>query len=174
MTRQANSSTSWLVITQVGSRGAARIGTQKRRREAELCRSHRYGAVLAACPAVASDRALRVLIIDDDDSVRELLVDFMWSLGHEPTIAVDGREGVTRFKLERPDAVITDLVMPGLNGWDVVTRIRSMDARAAIVVVSGGASKIDVERARTESVPLLHKPVRLAELEAALRSIVDA
>ena len=123
---------------------------------------------------MASDKALRVLIIDDDESVRELFVDFMWSLGHEPTVAVDGREGVARFKLDCPDAVITDLVMPGLNGWDVVTHIRSMNERAAIVVVSGGASKIDVERARTESVPLLHKPVRLTELEAALRSVVNA
>jgi PleD family two-component response regulator len=51
---------------------------------------------------VSSGKPLRVLIIDDDDSVRELLVDFMWSLGHEPTIAVDGREGVTRFEREAP------------------------------------------------------------------------
>jgi CheY-like chemotaxis protein len=121
---------------------------------------------------VTLQKALKILIIDDDDSVRELLVDVMWSLGHEPTIAVDGREGVTRFKLDRPDAVITDLAMPGLNGWDVVTHIRHEDARAAIVVISGGASMVDVERARTESIPLLHKPVRLAELEAALRSVV--
>lgn len=115
-----------------------------------------------------------MLIVDDDDSVRELLVDFMWSLGHEPSVAVDGRDGVTRFEADRPDAVITDLVMPGLNGWDVVAHIRRIDSRAAIVVVSGGASKHDVERARMESVPLLHKPLRLAELDGALRSVVNA
>jgi CheY-like chemotaxis protein len=147
---------------------------EKRCDGGRLRRRPRHGSLLAYSASVSSHKALRVLIIDDDDFVRELLVDFMWSLGHEPSIAVDGREGVARFEMDRPDAVITDLVMPGLNGWDVVTHIRRMDARAAIVVVSGGASKLDVERARAESVPLLHKPLRLAELEAALRSVVSA
>ena len=115
-----------------------------------------------------------MLIVDDDDSVRELLVDFMWSLGHEPLTAVDGADGVARFEDDRPDAVITDLAMPGMNGWEVVNRIRVLDSRAPIVIVTGGASKADVERARAYSVPLLHKPVRLADLEAALRGVLES
>jgi CheY-like chemotaxis protein len=118
--------------------------------------------------AVCAVRSLKVLIIDDDDSVRDLLVDFMWSLGHEPTTARDGREGVARFESDRPEIVITDLVMPGLSGWEVVTLIRGIDAGARIIVISGGATRADVERAWDEAVPLLHKPVRLTELETAL------
>ncbi len=117
---------------------------------------------------VSETRSLKVLIIDDDTSVGDLLAEFVQVLGHESSVVPDGREALERFTRERYDVVISDLVMPVLSGWEVVERLRRLDPRMPVIVLSGGATRVDVQHARRQHVLLLHKPIRLGELDAAL------
>lgn len=112
---------------------------------------------------------LRVLIIDDDPSVRELLRDVVQFLGHEVEMAADGYEGLALFDPERHDVVVTDLQMPGLTGWDVIDRLRMLHGDVRVVIVTASATSATVERARLAHIPVVHKPVRIDELQAALR-----
>lgn len=106
----------------------------------------------------------RVLLIDDDASVREVLSDALQFLGHEVSVAADGRAGLDLFARERYDVVVTDLSMPELSGWDVIERVREADPAIPLVIITGAATDEDIERARQARIPVLRKPVRLEDL----------
>lgn len=116
---------------------------------------------------------LRVLVIDDELWVRNVLRDYLLFMGHQVDTANDGDAGVALFERDRHDAVITDLMMPGLSGWGVVERVRGLDPRTRVIIVTGAATGGEVERARGANVLLLHKPVRLADLAAAVTPASD-
>lgn len=77
----------------------------------------------------------RILIVDDQPSIRDILVRQMRSLGHETIEAANGQEAIERVAAERPDLVLLDIEMPLMDGFDVLGRLRSQDATADIPVV---------------------------------------
>jgi CheY-like chemotaxis protein len=79
----------------------------------------------------------KVLVIEDDATFRELLCLMLQSAGYETLEAQDGTKGVARFAGERPDIVITDLVMPEQEGIETIQQIREIDARLPIIAISG-------------------------------------
>ncbi len=109
-----------------------------------------------------------MLIIDDEPYVRDVLRDLLGFMGHTVDTAADGDEGLRLFERGRHQLVITDLVMSGPSGWDVIERVRRVDPGVRLIILSGGATGDDVMRARTASVPLLSKPVHIVALEAAV------
>jgi len=100
----------------------------------------------------------RVVVIDDNAAVRGVLCELLELLGLEVHEAATGPEGL----------VVTDLVMPGMTGWDVVTAARRRVPLPAVVVVSGSATDQDLERARVLEVPFVAKPIQLEDLEGAV------
>jgi len=80
----------------------------------------------------------KVLVIDDDKAVRELVRRMLESGGHSVIEASDGLEGVKVFKQETPDVVVTDIVMPNADGLDVIRRILDIRPKAKIIAMSGG------------------------------------
>lgn len=79
----------------------------------------------------------RILIIDDDDSFREMLVFALKRLGHLVTEASDGEAGVRLFRQDPPDIVITDLVMPHKEGLETITDLRKVSPETPIIAMSG-------------------------------------
>lgn len=80
----------------------------------------------------------RVLIIDDDEQVRALLIEILERAGYEVTEAVNGAEGL-KFYRDRPtDLVITDLVMPEKEGVETIMEMRRDFPNVRIVAISGG------------------------------------
>ena len=67
----------------------------------------------------------KVLVVDDDSSLRELLTDYLGRLGHEVSGAPDGQAALRQLADPPPDIVLLDVTMPGLNGWQTLTRIRA-------------------------------------------------
>lgn len=110
-----------------------------------------------------------MLLIDDDASVRESIVELLRFLGHHVEEASSGAEGIALFDHRRHDVVVTDLRMPGLSGWDVVEQVRRIDPDARVVLCTASATSVVIERARLAEVPVVFKPIRLAELQAVLR-----
>jgi len=80
-------------------------------------------------------RVARVLIIDDDSDIRDAVTEVLSFEGHEVFGAAEGEQGLVRCRQVRPDLVLLDLMMPGMNGWDFLKALRREEAIAGIPVV---------------------------------------
>jgi CheY-like chemotaxis protein len=81
----------------------------------------------------------KVLVIDDDGLVRDTIVRILARKGYDVIVATDGRRGVQMFCRERPDLVITDIIMPEKEGLETIREIRAVCSDAKIIAISGGA-----------------------------------
>ena len=111
----------------------------------------------------------RLLVIDDEPAVGEVLSECLSLLGYDVEAARDGADGLARLARERFDLVVTDLRMPYLDGWDVLESARAITPGMPVIMVTGAAEDEDLERARAQGVRLLAKPFTLQELKAAVR-----
>jgi CheY-like chemotaxis protein len=84
----------------------------------------------------------KVLVIEDDDDVRRLLVQLLKPMGAEVVLAEDGEEGVLRAKECAPDLILLDILMPKLDGIQTLLKLREQEAlsKTPIVVLTGNAS----------------------------------
>jgi len=78
----------------------------------------------------------RMLIVDDEPSVRDVLRDYFVERGYIVIAAADGREALAAFARERPDVVLLDMRMPGLDGLTVLRRLREADPDVAVIMVT--------------------------------------
>jgi len=80
----------------------------------------------------------RILLIDDDDLVRRALRHVMVKNGHTVIEAANGKEGLDLFKSAQADLVITDIVMPGKEGTEVLIELRKKTPPVKVIAISGG------------------------------------
>ncbi|MGX9426378.1 MULTISPECIES: sigma-54-dependent transcriptional regulator [Bradyrhizobium] len=112
-----------------------------------------------------------VLIVDDDAALREGLAEALSDLGHTPQTASSGREGLAALS-ETVDAVLLDLKMPGMDGIEVLRRIRSHESPPAVVVLTAFASAENtIEAMRLGAFDHLTKPIGRDELKALLERL---
>jgi two-component system capsular synthesis sensor histidine kinase RcsC len=116
----------------------------------------------------------RVLVIDDELVLRALIHDMLSVCGYQADVAADGPTAISRFKQQRYDAVITDLVMPGMDGFQVASALRTIDPAVKIIMLTGSAPEMTARRARETGVTLLHKPIALGQLKAAVDAACGA
>ena len=90
----------------------------------------------------------RVLIVEDDPDLLVVLRVNLTAMGVEPILAGDGRTAISRIEAERPDAVILDVMLPGIDGWSVLEDLHAMGDPVPIVVCSAKKDIQDMERAR--------------------------
>src|SRR5262245_18665294 len=84
----------------------------------------------------AMDQEPRLLLVDDNAVVRDMLVGFVASLGYRADPAASGQEALDLFDRGAYGMVLTDLIMPGMNGWDVLAALRQRDPTIPIVIVT--------------------------------------
>ena len=80
----------------------------------------------------------RILIIDDEDELRSMLRRMLEQAGHEVTEAVNGAEGIQLYERDRPDLIITDIIMPEKEGVETIIALRQADPNLPIIAISGG------------------------------------
>ena len=80
----------------------------------------------------------KILVIDDDVVVRTAMVQFLEDLGYDVVSAEDGQRGMRLFRNEKPDLVITDIIMPEQEGIQTIAEIRRERPDAKVIAVSGG------------------------------------
>lgn len=119
----------------------------------------------------------RILLVDDDDEVRTVTSEMIGELGYRIETVATGEEALARMRVERFDLLITDVLMPGMNGVELARRTRTLDADLPILFSSGYADvQMFGEELSDESV--LKKPFRIAEaarrIEAALETGVGS
>ena len=95
-------------------------------------------------PARFAASALRILVIDDDDEVREVVAEMLAAQGHRVLQASGGREGLALLEAgEKMDLVLTDLGMPGVTGWDVARAVRARWPGLPVGMLTGWGEQID-------------------------------
>jgi DNA-binding response OmpR family regulator len=81
-----------------------------------------------------------ILLIEDDDNLRKMIAAGLTHQGHAVHQAADGADGLRLLKANHIDAVVTDIVMPNMDGLEVAKKIRAAFPNIAIVAISGGAA----------------------------------
>jgi CheY-like chemotaxis protein len=107
----------------------------------------------------------RILVIDDEAPIAQLLEDALGGVGHTVEIAGSGREGLDLAARSEFDLVMTDLGMPDMSGWEVATKIRSERPDTPVILVTGWGSTLspeDVQRCGISAV--VHKPFEIQEV----------
>ena len=109
----------------------------------------------------------RILVIDDDVAVRDVLADILRSGAHDVVAVSSGAEGLELFDADRFDVVFTDLGMPGMNGWEVAQGVKAASPRTPVGLITGWGATIDESELRTKGVDLIvAKPFRFDEVLA--------
>ncbi|MDQ5984752.1 MAG: Sensor histidine kinase RcsC [Syntrophus sp. SKADARSKE-3] len=108
-----------------------------------------------------------VLVVDDNDYNRMVLIDMLKPLDFQILEAQDGRDSVEKAKTFRPDVILMDLRMPVMNGYEAVREIRKFSELDNIVIIAISASVFDIDRKASMVAgcnAFVHKPVRMKEL----------
>jgi len=147
-----------------------------------------FRVYLPECPSgeesreTAAETVLRhgqgkVLLVDDQEPVREVARDMLQALGYEVVVASDGLEGVERYRelWAGIDLVIVDMVMPNLSGGDCYRRIKEINPEARVVLSSGYTLEGTIQDVMNEGiVAFIQKPYRLEELSRVVDKAMSA
>jgi CheY-like chemotaxis protein len=115
-----------------------------------------------------------VLIIDDEDFVRETLSEMLKVLSHKVVLAESGREAFERMAAHSFDLVFTDLSMPEMDGWEVAREIRRRSPDTSIILVTGygkGTAPPSGEANLVDSV--IGKPFDFSQIEQTIAKVMD-
>jgi len=128
-----------------------------------------------AGPAGRSQR-LRAVVVDDNVDAAESLADLLRMLGHEVQVAHDGPEGLATARAVRPDVVLLDIGLPGMNGYEVARRLRSDPEFSALLVAVSGYGR-DEDRRLSREAGIEHhfvKPIDFRSLLSLFESLCAA
>jgi two-component system cell cycle response regulator DivK len=116
--------------------------------------------------------AKRILVVEDDTDNRRIVVKVLTVEGYEVLEATDGRSALATARKEHPDLIIMDLAMPGLDGWQAATQLKS-DPKVAdipIIALTAFAMRGDEEKAREAGCDgYLSKPCRPQTIREVVR-----
>jgi len=112
----------------------------------------------------------RILIVDDDAAIRATLAQQLTSRDYDITSAAGGAEGIDRFRIDPPDLVLTDLAMPGTDGFELIRRIRAMSSVPILVLSVRGGDSDKVRALDLGADDYVVKPFSIVELLARVRS----
>lgn len=115
----------------------------------------------------------RLLVIDDDAALVELLQSYLSAQGYEVVTAVNGRQGLRQFYETRPDLVLLDVTMPEMDGWETLRRLREL-SDVPIIMLTVRGEEADVLRGFTLGADdYVTKPFSFAELGARVRAVLS-
>ena len=116
----------------------------------------------------------KVLLVDDSAMARRSVRQMLEADGYAVVEAEDGMTALERYFLEKPDLVLLDLVMKGMNGLDVLEKLRLMDPAARVIVVSADVQHSSRELARDAGASaFVIKPVSRPEILKAVADVLE-
>jgi CheY-like chemotaxis protein len=115
----------------------------------------------------------RILIVDDDHITRNLMNDLLSVMGYQVTLASNGFEGLECIRKDKYDLVITDLEMPGIDGWNLASKVKQSLPDMPVMMVTGQDKK-SIEKKLTNSAVdvAMFKPFRIKEMTETVNSIL--
>jgi len=115
---------------------------------------------------------IRVLVVDDDKTLLRFLKEYLEREGYEVFIAERGLKGLRIFYDERPDLVVLDVMMPGMDGWEACARIRELSGIPIIMLTAKAAESDKLRGFKLGVDDYVTKPFSLEELSARMRAIL--
>ena len=119
------------------------------------------------------EAARKILIIDDDPTVRSVVSEMLSMLGHEVSTADSGEKGLRIFFKNNFDVVVSDYEMPGMNGVALSTRIKAWSPSTLVVLITGAGKEIILSQKASSVDRILFKPFNLSEIDKTIRSLSD-
>lgn len=120
----------------------------------------------------SSSGRLRVLVVDDEPTITETLVEILNGEGFDAIAASDGKSAISSAQSFSPDVVISDVVMPGVNGVELGVQLRKLLPKCRVILFSGQTATVDLlrdARAHGHEFEIVPKPVRPEALIAMIR-----
>ena len=118
---------------------------------------------------------VKILVIDDDKAMRDVLFDMLSLDGYEVILADDGNLGIERFRNDSPDLVITDILMPKMDGLEVVELLKSEQPDVPVIVASGTTDLNLIEEAvHQHANRILKKPFEVDQLLDSVAELLGA
>ncbi len=117
---------------------------------------------------------VRILLVEDEASVRDAVARILANYGHEVVAAADGPEGLLYFKRGGFDIVMTDLGLPGPSGWEVAKAVREISPDTPVVLLSGwDVSPGDKDLKESGVARVLAKPVSVKDMLMVITELVS-
>ncbi|MCE5264257.1 MAG: sigma-54 dependent transcriptional regulator [Deltaproteobacteria bacterium] len=117
----------------------------------------------------------RILVVDDDHSMRLALSESLESCGYDIAAAENGREAVALFKNGKFDLVVTDMKMPGMTGIDVLRVVKDLAPDVPVILITAyGTVGTAVEAMKEGAAEFIMKPFSLDDLEAVVKHVLDS
>ncbi len=114
----------------------------------------------------------KILIVDDSPIVREQMKVFLDANGHETVEAESGEQGLQRYQDSKPDIVVCDFSMPGMNGLEMIRNLRSMDRKIPVFMLTTEASPTQMEEGRrVGTTAWMVKPFKPRALLAGIKKV---
>lgn len=118
-----------------------------------------------------------ILIVDDDIDLRRVIERMLMIKGHQVYSAGNGKSAIAIVERQPIDLVLSDILMPDMDGYELIAALRNRPVPPRIIAMSGGSGRLDVAYllrvARSMKVDkLLEKPLKLADIEAAIAEVL--
>ena len=123
-------------------------------------------------PVVSLDRALQILVVEDDPEIQRLLEMILTMDGHSVSLAGNGREGLEKFQRDHFDLVITDHAMPEMNGDQLASAVKKMSRNKPVLMLTGFADLMDENPVSSDVDLVIGKPFTVAEIQDALVRLI--
>ena len=114
----------------------------------------------------------KVLIVEDDSNIAELLHLYLEKEGFETAVASDGGKGVELFRSFQPDLVLLDIMLPVLDGWGVLKKIREHDRTPVIMLTAKGETNDKVKGLESGADDYVVKPFEMKEVLARIHAVL--
>jgi CheY-like chemotaxis protein len=122
-----------------------------------------------------SPRTVRVLVVDDSEVIRALVAMMLHTAGYTVLLAENGREALAQLRENAVEVVVTDMIMPEMDGLELIAALRTLRPELPVIAMSGGSDKSDSCLARAKELgarSALAKPFQVQQmLEAVARAL---
>ena len=116
--------------------------------------------------------ALKILIVEDDRNIADLLRLYLEKEGYEVVIALDGLKGLEKFRQEQPALVLLDVMLPGMDGWGVCRSIRSESKTPIIMLTAKSETEDKVAGLKQGADDYITKPFEMKEVLARIEAVL--
>jgi len=126
-------------------------------------------------PEVQKRRGARILVIDDEESVRSVLSRILTRVKYQVNVAESGEEGIRLFREKEYDMVLTDLGMPGMSGWDVCREVKKIRPRIPVGLITGWGNEVGEEKMKEVDLDfLISKPFDFNQILSTVAKTMES
>lgn len=110
----------------------------------------------------------KILVVDNELEILNVLQDVLSILGYTPVVVTSGRDALKIFEKGKFSLVITDMVMPDINGLDLLKKIKELDSNIPVVIITGFGSEVIEEAIQAGADGYIEKPFKIEDIKNIL------